>query len=48
MEGLDAEVEQLYVDRSWRDSGSFTYQAETATGTVAVPAHRYERQVGDP
>jgi hypothetical protein len=48
VEGLDAEVEQLYVDRSWRGRGPFTYQAETATGTIAVPAHRYERQVGDP
>jgi hypothetical protein len=25
----------------------FTYQAQTATGTVPVPAHRYERDVGD-
>ncbi|HEX5879390.1 MAG TPA: hypothetical protein VF468_13925 [Actinomycetota bacterium] len=23
------------------------YQAQTATGTVAVPAHRYEREVGN-
>ena len=89
---VDAEVEQLYVDRSWRgrdvaerllrhaeavigrggrrtawlavvagntrarrfyarlgwrDRGPFTYQAQTATGTVPVPAHRYEREVGD-
>jgi len=88
---VSAEVEQLYVDRSWRgrgvaerllrhaeavigqggrrtawlavvagntrarrfyarsgwlDRGPFTYQAQTATGTVSVPAHRYEREVG--
>jgi ribosomal protein S18 acetylase RimI-like enzyme len=88
---VDAEVEQVYVDRSWRgggvaerllrhaeavigqggrrtawlavvagntrarrfytrlgwhDRGPFIYAAQTATGTVAVPAHRYERKVG--
>jgi hypothetical protein len=31
----------------WHDAGPFTYQAQTATGTVPVPAHRYERDVGD-
>jgi hypothetical protein len=89
---VDAEVEQLYVDRSWRgrgvaerllrhaeavigqrgrrtawlavvagntrarrfyaklgwhDRGPFTYPAQTATGTVPVPANRYEREVSD-
>lgn len=89
---VDAEVEQLYVDRSWRgrgvaqrllrhaeavigqrgrrtawlavvagntrarsfyaksgwqDRGPFSYPAQTATGTVPVPAHRYEREVGE-
>jgi ribosomal protein S18 acetylase RimI-like enzyme len=77
---VDAEVEQIYVDRSWRgggvaerllrtawlavvagntrarrfytrlgwhDRGPFTYAAQAATGTVAVPAHRYEREVGN-
>ena len=89
---VDAEVEQLYVDRSWRgrgvaerllrhaeavigrggrriawlavvagntrarrfyarlgwrDQGPFTYLAQAGTGTVPVPAHRYEREVGD-
>jgi len=43
---VDDEVEQVYVDRSWRDRGPFTYPAQTATGTVPVPAHRYEREVG--
>jgi ribosomal protein S18 acetylase RimI-like enzyme len=89
---VDAEVEQLYVDRSWRgrgvaerllrhaeavigqggrrtawlavvagntrarsfyarsgwrDQGPITYPAQTVTGTIPVPAHRYEREVGD-
>jgi ribosomal protein S18 acetylase RimI-like enzyme len=38
---------RFYARSSWHDLGPFTYQAQTATGTVPVPAHRYERQVGD-
>jgi ribosomal protein S18 acetylase RimI-like enzyme len=38
---------RFYARLGWRDQGPFTYQAQTATGTVAVPAHRYEREVGD-
>ncbi len=38
---------RFYARLGWRDRGPFTYQAQTATGTVPVPAHRYEREVGD-
>jgi ribosomal protein S18 acetylase RimI-like enzyme len=38
---------RFYARLGWRDQGPFTYQAQTATGTVAVPAHRYEREVGN-
>jgi ribosomal protein S18 acetylase RimI-like enzyme len=37
---------RFYARLGWRDRGPFTYQAQTATGTVPVPAHRYEREVG--
>jgi ribosomal protein S18 acetylase RimI-like enzyme len=38
---------RFYEKLGWRDGGPFTYPAQTATGTVPVPAHRYEREVGD-
>jgi hypothetical protein len=38
---------RFYTRLGWHDRGPFTYAAQTATGTVAVPAHRYEREVGD-
>jgi ribosomal protein S18 acetylase RimI-like enzyme len=38
---------RFYTRLGWQDRGPFTYQAQTATGTVPVPAHRYEREVGD-
>ena len=38
---------RFYARLGWRDRGPFTYPAQTATGTVPVPAHRYERKVGD-
>jgi ribosomal protein S18 acetylase RimI-like enzyme len=37
---------RFYARLGWRDRGPFTYQAQTASGTVPVPAHRYEREVG--
>jgi len=37
---------RFYARLGWRDRGPFTYLAESATGTVPVPAHRYEREVG--
>jgi hypothetical protein len=37
----------FYAKSGWRDRGPFIYQAQSATGTVPVPAHRYEREVGD-
>ena len=38
---------RFYAKLGWHDRGPFTYSAQTATGTVPVPAHRYEREVGD-
>jgi EmrB/QacA subfamily drug resistance transporter len=38
---------RFYARLGWRDRGPFTYQAQTATGTFPVPAHRYEREVGN-
>jgi len=38
---------RFYARLGWQDRGPFTYQAQTATGTFPVPAHRYEREVGD-
>jgi ribosomal protein S18 acetylase RimI-like enzyme len=37
---------RFYARLGWRDRGPFIYPAETATGTVPVPAHRYEREMG--
>jgi hypothetical protein len=37
---------RFYAKLGWQDRGPFTYQAQTATGTFPVPAHRYEREVG--
>jgi ribosomal protein S18 acetylase RimI-like enzyme len=36
---------RFYARLGWRDRGPFTYLAQAATGTVPVPAHRYEREV---
>jgi hypothetical protein len=38
---------RFYTRLGWLDRGPFTYQAQTATGTVPVPAHRCEREVGN-
>jgi EmrB/QacA subfamily drug resistance transporter len=38
---------RFYARLGWQDRGPFTYQAQTATGTFPVPAHRYEREVSD-
>jgi ribosomal protein S18 acetylase RimI-like enzyme len=38
---------RFYARLGWRDRGPFTYLAQSATGTVPVPAHRYEREVGE-
>jgi GNAT superfamily N-acetyltransferase len=32
----------FYAREGWRDSGPFTYMAETEAGPFAVPSHRYE------
>ncbi len=38
---------RFYAKLDWRDQGPFVYHAQTATGTISVPVHRYEREVGD-
>ena len=38
---------RFYAKSGWQDRGPFSYLAQTATGTVPVPAHRYECEVGD-
>jgi ribosomal protein S18 acetylase RimI-like enzyme len=38
---------RFYARLGWCDRGPFTYQAQTATGKFPVPAHRYEREVGE-
>jgi len=37
----------FYSREGWRDSGPFTYLAETAAGPFAVPSHRYEIDLTD-
>jgi putative acetyltransferase len=35
----------FYARCGWRDTGPFTYQAETSAGPFAVPSHRYEKDL---
>jgi putative acetyltransferase len=37
----------FYSREGWRDSGPFTYLADTAAGPFAVPSHRYEIDLTD-
>jgi GNAT superfamily N-acetyltransferase len=37
----------FYSREGWRDSGPFTYLAETPAGPFAVPSHRYEIDLSD-
>jgi GNAT superfamily N-acetyltransferase len=38
----------FYSRLGWRDSGPFSYLAETESGPLAVPSHRYEIDLTDP
>ena len=38
----------FYSREGWRDTGPFTYLAETAAGPFAVPSHRYEIDLAEP
>jgi ribosomal protein S18 acetylase RimI-like enzyme len=38
----------FYSRLGWRDSGPFSYLAETEIGPLAVPSHRYEIDLTDP
>ena len=37
---------RFYARRGWRDAGRFDHRADIAGGTMVVPAHRYDKQVG--
>lgn len=37
---------RFYERQGWSDGGPFAYVAHTTEGTVAVPAHRYEKLTG--
>jgi len=37
---------RFYERHGWRDDGVFEHHARTASGPIAVPAHRYRRDVG--
>jgi len=39
----NSRARRFYERCGWTDSGPLTYQAETATGSVAVPCRRYEK-----
>lgn len=41
----NARARAFYERQGWIDRGPYTYPAETASGDVAVPTHRYERAV---
>ena len=39
------DLEPLVARQGWRDCGPIQSDAQTATGAVIVPAHRYERDL---
>lgn len=41
----NARARAFYEREGWRDRGPFAYAAQTASGEVTVPTHRYERAV---
>jgi len=41
----NARARRFYAREGWRDEGLFEYEAEVATGTVVVLAHRYAKRV---
>lgn len=38
----------FYSRHGWRDAGPFSYLAETASGPLPVPSHRYEIDLSGP
>lgn len=44
----NARARAFYEREGWVDRGPFPYRAQTASGDVTVPTHRYERPVGEP
>jgi ribosomal protein S18 acetylase RimI-like enzyme len=41
----NARARRFYERNGWTDEGLFEYAAATADGTIAVPAHRYVKEV---
>lgn len=39
----NARARRFYERQGWHDTGGFTYDATTATGTFLVPCRRYEK-----
>ena len=42
----NARARRFYARRGWRDAGRVLHRADIAGGTMVVPSHRYEKQVG--
>ncbi|WP_394827866.1 GNAT family N-acetyltransferase [Pendulispora albinea] len=41
----NARARRFYERNGWIDGGAFEYSAASASGTIAVPCHRYEKRV---
>jgi ribosomal protein S18 acetylase RimI-like enzyme len=41
----NARARRFYEKCGWHDAGLFEYAAEIPSGAIAVPSHRYEKQV---
>jgi GNAT superfamily N-acetyltransferase len=41
----NARARRFYAREGWRDVGPFEYEAQVASGTIAVPCHRYEKHL---
>lgn len=43
----NARARRFYAREGWRDAGPIDYLAETSSGSMVVPSHRYEKHIGD-
>jgi len=41
----NARARAFYAREGWKDEGPFVYQAQTETGPIAVPSHRYTKRL---
>ena len=44
----NARARRFYTRQGWRDAGPIEYYAEVDSGRLAVPCHRYEKQLRSP